>query len=107
MAKHDDAHILGMRVTITTNEPAQDPFALMKRVYPEAVELADGWHILRLLETKPATVAPLTRVRDTLVTMLRQQRAQENGAAFVTRLMTEKRAAVDEITLAKAQKELQ
>lgn len=41
MTKNGHAHILGMRVTITTNEPVQDPFELMKKVYPEAVELAD------------------------------------------------------------------
>ena len=39
MTKNDHAQILGMRVTITTTEPVQDPFELMKRVYPEAVEL--------------------------------------------------------------------
>jgi hypothetical protein len=27
-------------VTITTNDPEQDPLELMKRAYPEAVELA-------------------------------------------------------------------
>lgn len=69
----------------------------------EAIEAADGWHILRLNETKPAAVAPLAQVRDALAAMLRQQRAQENAAAYVTRLLAEKQAAVDEITLVKAQ----
>ena len=73
----------------------------------EAVEADDGWHILRMIETKPAAVAPLAQVRETLVAMLRQQRAQENATAYMTRLLTEQQAAVDEITLAKAQKEME
>lgn len=72
----------------------------------EAIETPDGWHILQMIETKPAAVAPLARVRDTVVAMLRQQRAQENAAAFISRLMGEKQAVVDEITLAKAQKDM-
>lgn len=72
----------------------------------EPIETAEGWHILRMIETRPAGVAPLDRVRDRVVAMLRQQRTQENAAAFVGRLMSEKQAVVDEITLAKARKDL-
>ncbi|MGB8065197.1 MAG: hypothetical protein WCF26_25145 [Candidatus Sulfotelmatobacter sp.] len=34
------AHIR-MRVTVTTNDRSLDPLQIMKRVYPEAVELAE------------------------------------------------------------------
>jgi parvulin-like peptidyl-prolyl isomerase len=72
----------------------------------EPIELADGWHIVRLIETKAAAVTPLTQVHGPLVAMLRQQRTQENAAALVSKLMTEQQAGVDEIALAKVQRDL-
>lgn len=38
---HEQAYILGMRVTITTNEPVPNALEVIKRVHPEVVQLAE------------------------------------------------------------------
>src|SRR5882757_8573102 len=46
---------------------------------------ADGWHIVRLLDTKPAAPAALAEVSDQLRQLLRQQRARQSAAAYVSK----------------------
>ncbi len=43
----------------------------------EPLRLPDGWHLIKLLETKPAGVADLADVKDALIKTLRQQRQPE------------------------------
>lgn len=62
---------------------------------------ADGWHIVRLLDTKPAAPAALAEVSDQLRQLLRQQRARQSAAAYVSKLESDEHIAVDEIGLQK------
>lgn len=68
----------------------------------DPVNAAGGWHLLRLIDTQPAAPRPFELVRDELATALRQQRAQENAAAYLNKLLADQHAAVDEISLQKA-----
>lgn len=68
----------------------------------EPIRVADGWHILRLLETRPASPAPLAEIREQLVRGLRQQRAAQNERALTEDLLRRRPIQLDEIGLQRA-----
>jgi parvulin-like peptidyl-prolyl isomerase len=74
---------------------------LGKNEISDAIRSAAGWHIVELIDTKPAGPQPLTEVRDSLVAGLRQKKAQDNEQAYLTDLLARKHAAVNEIGLGK------
>lgn len=67
------------------------------------VKTAQGWHILKLLEGRPATVRPLAEVRDSLVQAMRLNKAEENERAHIEQLLAKAPLTVNEIALAKLQ----
>jgi len=67
----------------------------------EPVRAPDGWHLLKLNDTRPATLAPLPEVREQLTALLRQQKAQENANAFVAEFLRRNPVQIDEIALSK------
>jgi parvulin-like peptidyl-prolyl isomerase len=67
----------------------------------DPVQVSGGWHILRLLETQPAALRPFDQVKPELTALLRQQRTQENAAAYFNKLLADQHAAVDESVLQK------
>ncbi len=46
-----------------------------------------GWHIVRMMDTRPAAPKPLAEVRAMLVTSLRQRRQQEEEQRYIVRLL--------------------
>ncbi len=68
----------------------------------EPVNAAGGWHLLRLIETHPASPLPFEKVKDELTRLLRQQRTQENAATYFNKLLADEHTAIDEISLQKA-----
>ncbi|MDQ8728086.1 peptidylprolyl isomerase [Bradyrhizobium sp. LHD-71] len=71
----------------------------------EPMKLDDGWHIVKLMETKAAYTRPLTEVRDAIVQQLRAQRADAIRRAYVARKLEESPPAINEIALTKALKQ--
>lgn len=67
----------------------------------DPIRSAAGWHIVRLVATKPAAPRPLAEVKDTLVTMLRQRMSKESQQAYVARLLEKNPVAVNEAALRK------
>ncbi|HEX2939715.1 MAG TPA: peptidylprolyl isomerase [Rhodopila sp.] len=65
----------------------------------EPVRGADGWHVLRLLATKPAAPAPLADVRPQLVQALQQQRAQQALNARLQNMLQTQPIQLNEIEL--------
>jgi peptidylprolyl isomerase len=63
------------------------------------VRLADGWHVLKLLDTRPAAVPPLADVRTSLVAALRAQRQADAEQAYLARLIEKNPPAVNELAL--------
>jgi peptidylprolyl isomerase len=63
------------------------------------IEAKDGWHIVRELGTRPAGPAPLDDVKPALVNSIRQQAAQRSAELYLEKLLTEQKAAVNEIEL--------
>ena len=50
----------------------------------DPIRMEDGWHIMRLVDTKPAAPRPLAEVKDTIVSALRQRKQQENEQAYIS-----------------------
>ena len=67
----------------------------------EPARLEDGWHILKLLDTKPASTRPLAEVRDQLAQRLREERAAANRRAFLAKLIEQSPPAINELALSK------
>ena len=72
---------------------------LQENALSEPVRVADGWHLFKLLGTKPAGTPPLAEVRDQIAGALRQQRTAENERKMVDELLRRQPVRVDEIRL--------
>jgi peptidylprolyl isomerase len=72
----------------------------------EPIKLSDGYHIVKLIETKPSETMPLADVRDTLVQRLRAQRAELNRRAYLARALEQNPPAINEIALSRIAGEL-
>jgi peptidylprolyl isomerase len=65
----------------------------------EPIKVGRGWHIIRMIETKPAAPRPLAEVKEGLITYLRQHKLQDNEQAYLTGLLDKTPIAVNEIGL--------
>lgn len=65
----------------------------------EPVRTEQGWHLLRVDGTRPAAPAPLAEVRDQLVALLRQQRAQDLTRVALNEMLRREPIQIDEIAL--------
>lgn len=74
---------------------------LPKGSVSEPLRLNDGWHFLKLLDTKPAGAKPLAEVRDQLIQQLRADRAQELRRAYFGGLLAKNPIAINELALQK------
>jgi parvulin-like peptidyl-prolyl isomerase len=68
----------------------------------EPVRMDDGWHVLKVVDVRPAGTRPLQEVRDALVSRLRAERAQATRQAHLARLLEKSPPAVDELALSRA-----
>lgn len=60
-----------------------------------------GWHIVRLVDTRPAAPRPLAEVKEALIASLRQRRLQDNQQAYVARALDKNPVSVNEALLRK------
>lgn len=67
----------------------------------EPVRLDDGFHIVRLLDTKPAGTLPLAEIEDALSAKLRQTRSQQLREAHLAELLRQNPTAIDELALSR------
>jgi peptidylprolyl isomerase len=74
---------------------------LAKGEVSEPVATKDGWHIVKLVDTKPPAPAPLAEVRAAIVDALRLRKAQELERAYIDQLLAKSPATVNEPELAK------
>jgi peptidylprolyl isomerase len=82
----------GIRSTVT---------GLAKDAASEPIRLDDGWHLIRVLETKDASARPFAEVREALVAQLRADRAQANRQAYLSKLLEQNPPAINELALSK------
>lgn len=72
---------------------------LAKGAVTEPVRLDDGWHVLKLVDTKAAVTRPLAEVHDLLAQRLREERATANRRSYLARLLEQTPPAINEIAL--------
>jgi hypothetical protein len=75
--------------------------SLVNNTVGDPIKLDDGWHVLKLLDTKAAYVRSLAEVRDPLVQQLRAQRADANRHAYIAKIFEQNPPAINEIALSK------
>ncbi len=74
---------------------------LTKGASTDPVRLDDGWHILKLLDTKASQTRPLVDVRDALVERMRGERTEANRRAYVAELFKQNPPVINELALSK------
>jgi peptidylprolyl isomerase len=67
----------------------------------DPIRTPDGWHIIRMVDTKPAAPRPLAEVKDQLAAFLRQRKAQETEEAYLAGLLKKTPVTVNEFALRK------
>jgi peptidylprolyl isomerase len=72
---------------------------LAKNALGSPVRLEDGWHLVKLADTKPAYTRPLAELRDQLAQRLREERAAANRRAYLAKLMAN--TPINELALLK------
>ena len=72
---------------------------LPRNVPSDPVRLADGWHILKVLDVREPFTPSLDEVRPYLVQQLRAERARTNGQAYLAGLLQQKPVALNELVL--------
>ncbi|HVQ67646.1 MAG TPA: peptidylprolyl isomerase [Bradyrhizobium sp.] len=72
---------------------------LAKSGVSEAIRLDDGWHILKLLDTKAAYTRTLPEVRDQLVQQIRSERAGAMRRAYLAELLKRNPPILNELAL--------
>ena len=75
--------------------------ALARDAVSEPVRLDDGWHVLKLLDARPAGPRPLAEVRDALVSQLRAAKVRDLRQAYVAKLLEQNPPAINELALPK------
>lgn len=74
---------------------------LPKAGISEPIQLEDGWHIIKLLDTEASHTRPLTEVRDALVQRLRAERTAAERRAYVAELLKQTPPVVNEMALSR------
>jgi peptidylprolyl isomerase len=72
---------------------------LAKSAVSEPIRLDDGWHILKLLDTKAAYTRTLPEVREQLVQQMRSERAATMRRAYLAELLKERPPILNELAL--------
>ncbi len=67
----------------------------------DPIRLDDGWHVVKVLETRPASTRPLAEVREALAAELRAERAKSNRQAYLAGLLDRSPPAINELELSK------
>jgi peptidylprolyl isomerase len=67
------------------------------------IRSASGWHIVKLVDKKPASVRPLSEVRDVIANQLRMRRAQEIERSYIEGMISRTQPTVNQIELSKLQ----
>lgn len=74
---------------------------LAKGEVGKPVRTEQGWHVVKLVDLKPAGVRPLAEVKTQLAAAMRQRQAQENEKRYLDKMAEQTPVAVNEIALGK------
>lgn len=74
---------------------------LARDAVSEPLRLEDGWHIVKVLDTRPASTRPLAEVREALAARLRAERARAARTAYLSKLVEQDPPVINELALSK------
>ncbi len=74
---------------------------LAKNALSEPIRLDDGWHILKLIDTKASYTRTLPEVKEALVQQMRSEQASVLRRAYLADLLKKSPPAINEIALSK------
>jgi parvulin-like peptidyl-prolyl isomerase len=72
---------------------------LAKNASSEPIRLDDGWHILKVVDTKASYTRTLPEVRDVLVQQMRSERAAAQRRAYIAELLKQHPPVINELAL--------
>jgi parvulin-like peptidyl-prolyl isomerase len=72
---------------------------LKKGAVSAPVRLADGWHILKMLEIKEPYTASLSELHDQIAQRLREEKAKQLAQEYVAQLLKDNPVAINEIAV--------
>jgi peptidylprolyl isomerase len=72
---------------------------LVKNTVSEPIKLDDGWHFLKLIDTKVSYTRTLPEVRDALVQQMRGERATALRRAYLAELLKQHPPVINELAL--------
>jgi peptidylprolyl isomerase len=72
---------------------------LAKNAIAEPIKLDDGWHIIKLLDTKASYTRTLPEVREVLVQQMRSERAALLRRAYIAELLKQNPPVINELAL--------
>jgi parvulin-like peptidyl-prolyl isomerase len=76
--------------------------ALSKGAVSDPIQLADGWHVLKVLDIKESYTASLDEVKPRLTQELRNQKAQQLRQAYLANMVKQNPITVNQIALTQA-----
>lgn len=76
-------------------------FGLAVNAVSDPVKIEDGWHVFKLVDTKPAYTRPLSEVRELLQQRLREERQNANQRRYLGKIVDENPMTINEIGLSK------
>ncbi|BBF93146.1 peptidylprolyl isomerase [Blastochloris tepida] len=82
-------------------EIASQVAGLAKSAVTEPIRLDDGWHVIKLMDTKASHTRPLEEVREPLVERLRAERTEANRRAYIAELLKQNPPVVNELALSR------
>lgn len=67
----------------------------------EPIRLNDGWHVIKVMDSREPYTPTLEQIRSQLIAQLRAEKTKANSQAFLAKLLQDNPLAIDEISLAK------
>jgi len=77
-------------------------FKLTLGAVSQPIRSQTGWHVVKLMESKPAGIAPLSEVRETIIAGLRLARARQQEQEYLVKLLENRKFSIDEKALQEA-----
>lgn len=72
---------------------------LAKNTYSDPMRLDDGWHLIKLIDTRASYTRTLPEVRDALVQQIRNERAAALRRAYLAELLKQHPPVINELAL--------
>ena len=74
---------------------------MQKNSVSDAIEMEDGWHVVKVLDLKEQRTAGFEEVREQLASRMRQEKQRANSVEYINQLLKNNPVAINELELNK------